>query len=104
LNDEPTVACIRTIGLAHRRFGTTGFLPTLITDTGQKMIAAVAAVRDGIAAGVPGVLGIHLEGPFLSPERKGVHDAALIRSANDADLAVMTSLGVGRTLVTLAPE
>ncbi|MBX6323581.1 MAG: N-acetylglucosamine-6-phosphate deacetylase [Rhodospirillaceae bacterium] len=103
-NDAPTVDCIRTIGLAHRRFGTTGFLPTLITDTRQKMAAAVAAVLEAMAGGVPGVLGLHFEGPFLNPERRGVHDAALIRSPEEADLALMTGLEAGRTVVTLAPE
>lgn len=103
-NDSPTVEGIRAIGAAHRRFGTTGFLPTLVTDTRAKMAAAIAAVRAGIAAGVPGLLGIHIEGPFLNPERKGVHDAALMRPIEEEDLALLTSLGTGRTLVTLAPE
>jgi N-acetylglucosamine-6-phosphate deacetylase len=104
LNDAPSVEAIRTIGAAHRRFGTTGFLPTLITDRRERMVAAVAAVRQGLAEGVPGLLGIHLEGPFLNPERHGIHEPALIHAPAAEDLAVMTSLGVGRTLVTLAPE
>jgi N-acetylglucosamine-6-phosphate deacetylase len=103
-NDVPSVEGIRAIGAAHRRFGTTGFLPTLISDTREKMAAALEAVRAGIAAGVPGLLGIHLEGPFLNPERKGVHDPRFIRPIEEEDIAVMTSLGAGRTLVTLAPE
>jgi N-acetylglucosamine-6-phosphate deacetylase len=68
------------------------------------MAEADAAVRRAREAGVPGVLGIHLEGPFLNPERKGVHDPALMRPIEDADLAIMTSLQNGVTLVTLAPE
>jgi N-acetylglucosamine-6-phosphate deacetylase len=104
-NDAPSVEAIRAIGAAHRKFGTTGFLPTLITDSREKMQAAVDAARDGIAAGVPGLLGVHFEGPFLNPERKGVHDPKYMqRSVQDEDLRIMTSLGVGRTLVTLAPE
>ncbi len=103
-NADPTVAAIRTIGEAHRRFGTTGFLPTFITDSREKMRAAVGTVRAALEAGVPGVLGIHLEGPFLNPARKGVHDAAYIRAFDDEDFAIATSLGRGRTLVTLAPE
>jgi N-acetylglucosamine-6-phosphate deacetylase len=95
---------IRAIGAAHRRFGTTGFLPTLITDTREKMIGAVEAVRAGIEAGLPGLLGIHLEGPFLNPARKGVHDAKFMRPIEDEDIRILTSLGVGRTLVTFAPE
>ncbi len=104
-NATPTIEAIRAIGVAHRRFGTTGFLPTLITDTREKMQAAVAAVRDGVAAGIPGLLGVHLEGPFLNPERKGVHDPKYMRPIEDEDIRIMTSLGsAGRTLVTLAPE
>src|SRR5690349_160987 len=103
-NDQPDVAGIRAIGAAHRRFGTTGFLPTLITDRPERMVVAIAAVRDALATRVPGVLGIHLEGPFLSRARKGAHDASLMRRVDEADIRVMTSLQAGRTLVTLAPE
>ena len=103
-NDARSVEGIRAIGAAHRRFGTTGFLPTFITDTREKMAEAVEAVRQGMAEGVPGLLGIHLEGPFLNPERKGVHNASFMRPIEDADIEIMTSLGAGRTLVTLAPE
>ena len=66
---------IAAIGRAHRRFGTTGFLPTLISDDLHVVERAIDAVRDAITQGVPGVLGIHIEGPFLSNERRGVHDA-----------------------------
>jgi N-acetylglucosamine-6-phosphate deacetylase len=104
LNDAPTVETIRRIGAAHRRFGTTGFLPTLISDTRECMIAAVAAVRQGLAEGVPGLLGIHLEGPFLNPERHGIHEQALIHAPAAEDIAAMIALRAGRTLVTLAPE
>jgi N-acetylglucosamine-6-phosphate deacetylase len=103
-NANPTVDAIRAIGAAHRRFGTTGFLPTFITDRREKMHAAIGAVRAALEAGVPGILGIHLEGPFLNPARKGVHDAAHMRAFDDEDFALITSLGNGRTLVTLAPE
>jgi N-acetylglucosamine-6-phosphate deacetylase len=103
-NDQPTVEGIRAIGAAHRRFGTTGFLPTLITDTRERMAEAIEAVRRSLAEGLPGLLGIHLEGPFLNPERKGAHDARLIRPVEEDDFTLITSLGAGRTLVTLAPE
>lgn len=103
-NADPSVAAIRAIGAAHRRFGTTGFLPTFITDRREKMRAGVDAVRAALEAGVPGVLGIHFEGPFINPARKGVHDAAHIRPFDDEDFAIVTSLARGRTLVTLAPE
>jgi N-acetylglucosamine-6-phosphate deacetylase len=103
-NADPSVATIRTIGLAHRRFGTTNFLPTLISDDLSVLASAIAATRAAIEARVPGVIGVHLEGPFLSAERKGAHDPAKFRDLDDSDVALLSSLKVGRTLVTLAPE
>ncbi|MBM6593325.1 N-acetylglucosamine-6-phosphate deacetylase [Microvirga pudoricolor] len=103
-NDERSVAGIRAIGEAHRRFGTTGFLPTFITDTRERMAEAFRAAGEALRERVPGVLGIHLEGPFINPERKGVHDPAHMRRIEDEDHAIMTSLTQGKTLVTVAPE
>ena len=103
-NDAPSVDAIRTIGAAHRRFGTTAFLPTLISADLDIVARAIAAVRGAIAAGVPGVLGIHIEGPFLNAARKGVHDPAKLRELDPSALGLLTSLQGGRTLVTLAPE
>ena len=103
-NDAPTVESIRQIGRAHRPFGTTGFLPTLISTDLEVVAQAIGATRAAMAAGVPGVLGIHIEGPFLSIERKGVHDPAKLRELDDGAVGLLTSLGAGRTVVTLAPE
>jgi len=103
-NDEPTVEGIEAIGRAHRRFGTTGFLPTLISDDFSVIRRAIAAVDQAIEAGVPGVLGIHIEGPFLNPARKGIHDAEKMRALDAEGFEILTSLKRGRTLVTLAPE
>jgi N-acetylglucosamine-6-phosphate deacetylase len=102
--DTPTVEAIATIGAAHRRFGTTGFLPTLISDDLAAVATAIRAVDEAIAEGVPGVLGIHIEGPFLSSDRKGIHDASKFRILDDAAFDLLTSLRRGKTLVTLAPE
>ncbi|HET9819009.1 MAG TPA: N-acetylglucosamine-6-phosphate deacetylase [Rhodanobacteraceae bacterium] len=103
-NDRPDVEGIRAIGTAHRRFGTTGFLPTLISDDMETMRAAITAVGSAIAGDVPGVLGIHLEGPFLSRERKGVHAAKYLHSPAPDELRLCGSLKRGVTLMTLAPE
>jgi N-acetylglucosamine-6-phosphate deacetylase len=103
-NDATHVAGIAGIGAAHRRFGTTGYMATLVSDTRAKTAEAVAAVGEGLAMGLPGLLGIHIEGPFLNVERRGVHAAAMIRPLEAEDLAILTSLRGGRTLVTLAPE
>lgn len=103
-NDTPTVDGIKAIGAAHRRFGTTGFLPTLISDDLEVMAQAIDAVETAIAQGVPGVLGIHLEGPFLNEKKRGVHDASKFRAIDEAALNLLSSLKGGKTLVTLAPE
>ena len=100
----PTVDSLRTIGAAHRQYGTTGFLPTLISTRFDVMREAVSAVAEAIAIGTPGVLGLHLEGPFLSPERKGVHDAGKFCQLDQTGFDILTSLQVGSTVVTLAPE
>src|SRR5262249_51657232 len=103
LNDQPTADGMRAIARAHRRYGTTGCLPTLITDTREHMGAAIAAAR--AVAGEDGVLGLHLEGPFISPKRPGVHRPDLIRPPDAGDLEDIRELvGAGRSLVTLAPE
>jgi N-acetylglucosamine-6-phosphate deacetylase len=103
-NDNPSVETIAAIGSAHRRFGTTGFLPTVISDDLSVVTRAIDAVRRAIAKGVPGVIGIHVEGPFINPARKGVHDEAKIRTLDDEAVRLLTSLENGRKLVTLAPE
>jgi N-acetylglucosamine-6-phosphate deacetylase len=103
-NDAPTVETIATIGRAHRQFGTTGFLPTLISDDLSVVRESIRAVDAAIEAGVPGVLGIHIEGPFLNTRRRGIHDSSKIRELDDAGFETLTGLKNGRTLVTLAPE
>ena len=103
-NDETTVEGIAAIGRAHRAFGTTAYLPTLISDELAVIDAAMRATEDAIAAGVPGVVGLHIEGPFISKERKGIHDPAMFRTLDAESKALLKSLKRGRALVTLAPE
>jgi N-acetylglucosamine-6-phosphate deacetylase len=103
LNDQPTADGMRAIAHAHRRFGTTGCLPTLITDTRERVQRAIAAARS--VSGRDGILGLHLEGPFISPQRPGVHRPDLIRTPGAGDLEELCELvGAGRSMVTLAPE
>jgi len=103
LNDDPTPDAMRAIARAHRRFGTTALLPTLITDTWEKMDAAISAAH--AVAGKDGVLGLHLEGPFINPARAGVHSLDRIARAEMDDLEWLRELGqAGRSLITLAPE
>ena len=103
-NEAPSADTVSRIGAAHRRFGATGFLPTLISDDLATVRAAIDATRTAIEAHSPGVLGIHIEGPFLSARRRGIHDASKLRRTDETSVELLSSLGVGRTLVTLAPE
>jgi len=103
-NDDPSVEAIRAIGRAHRRYGTTGFMPTLISDDLSVIAKAIASVRSAMEARIPGVLGIHVEGPFINALRKGAHDPAKLRELDATGVALLSSLGAGKMLVTLAPE
>jgi N-acetylglucosamine-6-phosphate deacetylase len=104
MNEAPAVETVRRIARSHRRFGTTGLLPTVITDTPAIIAAAAEAVRAARKAHVPGVLGIHIEGPFIDPRRSGAHPADCIRAIADDDIAWLASLDCGTVMVTLAPS
>jgi N-acetylglucosamine-6-phosphate deacetylase len=103
-NDQPSIAGIQAIAGAHRAFGTTALLPTLISDDLAIIAQAIAAVDSAIEHGVPGIIGIHIEGPFLNSGKRGIHDAGKFRVLDDAAIALLSSLKRGKTLVTLAPE
>ena len=82
-NDDPTPHGIAAIAAAHRRFGTTALLPTLLSDTPAKMRISRHAVET--VAGIdPSVIGLHYEGPFLSPDKAGVHDQGMLRHPGPA--------------------
>ena len=107
LNHQPSAQALQTIAQAHREYGTTAFLPTLMTDTREQMVNAVAAVVAAAELGVPGILGIHLEGPYLNAKRKGVHSAKRIRvPSSDEDLNHLFDVFPAHLikLITLAPE
>jgi N-acetylglucosamine-6-phosphate deacetylase len=105
-NDDQSVDALRRIAEAHRRLGATTIFPTLITDTPERTVDAIAAVEAALAEGVAGIGGLHLEGPHLSLARKGAHDPALIRPMTDEDLARLCDAArrLPALMVTLAPE
>jgi N-acetylglucosamine-6-phosphate deacetylase len=103
-NDSPTEQTIIEIANAHQKFGTTNFLPTLITDSNDKIEKAIKAVGSLIDSGNKSILGIHFEGPFINAERAGVHDKEFIRTLSASDIHLLSSLKKGKTLITIAPE
>lgn len=106
LNDDPGPATIRRICDAHAAFGTTGLMPTLITDTPHNTERTIAAAIEACEQKLPGFIGLHLEGPHLAPDRVGAHDRGLIRPMGDGDLAQLIEARrrLPSLLVTVAPE
>jgi len=103
-NNSPSVSNLKTIIAAHSQFGTTGMLPTLITDKVEVMAQAADAMASAIAEKVPGILGIHFEGPHLSIAKKGTHAEEYIRPISDEEWDILERKDIGIILVTLAPE
>lgn len=103
-NDEPTVDGARAIAGAHHRLGTTGLLPTLISDDLEVVLAGLDAIDAAIEASIPGILGIHIEGPFLNPERRGIHEESKVQRLTLEALARLRPLRRGATVITVAPD
>ena len=106
VNDDPSVETLATIAEAHGRLGSTSILPTLITDTREQTSRAISAAEEAVRTGVPGIIGLHLEGPHLSAARKGAHDASLVRRMDEDDLSVLCEAArrLPSLMVTVAPE
>ncbi len=103
-NDAVTVEALQTIAAAHRRFGVTGFMATLISDDRDKAASAIDAVTAAVKSGVQGLLGLHLEGPWLSDPRRGVHPSQYLRKLDAADLTLLTRKRPFPLMITVAPE
>jgi N-acetylglucosamine-6-phosphate deacetylase len=103
-NDSPSVDKLKTIMAAHAKFGTTAMMPTLITDKIEIMAQAADAISEAIAEQLPGILGIHFEGPHLSLAKKGTHCAELIRPISEEEWQILSRNDIGQVMVTLAPE
>lgn len=104
LNFEPTLEAVQQIAATHACYGTSGLLPTVITDELSVMQNAADAISDALRKKVPGVLGIHFEGPHLSTKRKGVHASKYIRPLGEAELKLYCRQDLGLRVITLAPE
>ncbi|MFP4570587.1 N-acetylglucosamine-6-phosphate deacetylase [Rhodosalinus sp.] len=106
LAEAQGVADLRRIAAVHARLGATTILPTLISDTDEAKARAIALVSRAAAEGVPGIAGLHLEGPHLDPRKAGAHDPAHLRPMTAADLDRLRAAAavLPRLMVTLAPE
>ena len=102
-NEDPTPEAIARIAAAHRKHGTVGLLPTLVSDAPQVMTAAIAATREARRR-TPATLGLHLEGPFLDPRRRGAHELKYIRDLAPGDVETIVDADCGAIMVTLAPN
>lgn len=103
-NDAPSADTLRTITAAHLKFGVTGIMATLISDSREKTAAALDAVSTALDEGVEGLIGLHLEGPWLSEPRRGVHPAKNLRTLDESDLIMLTARRGFTLMVTVAPE
>jgi N-acetylglucosamine-6-phosphate deacetylase len=103
-NDAPTVERLRTITEAHAQHGVTAIMATLISDERSKIATAIEAVERGVGEGLPGLLGLHLEGPWLSMPRRGVHPQRFLRALDAEDMRLLTQKRSFPVIATLAPE
>ncbi|MDV7142300.1 N-acetylglucosamine-6-phosphate deacetylase [Tropicimonas sp. TH_r6] len=105
-NEAPNIGTLETMAATHGRLGATAILPTLISDSREKTRAAIEAVRAAVEAGVPGIAGLHLEGPHLAATRKGAHAAEFLRPMDNDDLEMLARAAetLPALLLTVAPE
>jgi N-acetylglucosamine-6-phosphate deacetylase len=104
-NNSPKAETVQAIALAHRQHGgTVALLPTVITDVPVVLDHALQAVREARAGGAASIVGLHVEGPFLDPDKKGAHDARFMRDLGSEDFERLSNHGCGSLMLTVAPN
>ena len=105
-NDNISEETLQTMHRTNLRYGCTSYLPTLITTRDENIIKALDLIdslkdrKEDI-----GVLGLHIEGPYISVERKGIHNPKFIRKFDQKMLErICRTGGEGVKILTLAPE
>ncbi len=105
LNESPTAETVAHIYQTHLKNGTTSVLPTLYSTSFEVMLEAVEAVRVLQQTNPNGVLGLHVEGPYINPEKRGVHSLAYVRPPVDAELdELLEKSRDAIRMLTIAPE
>lgn len=103
-NNRPTSDTLAHMQQTNLQSGTTSFLPTFITDTDESIRKALNATETFMSQHENQVLGMHLEGPFTNPLRRGIHPKTKIRRPDETMINWLTTQHPWLKMVTLAPE
>lgn len=104
-NDDISRKALEIMNETNKRFGCTSFLPTLITSPDEKIEKALDLIKEMQDKEEIGVLGLHIEGPYISVEKKGIHRPEYIRILSDEMIQKIADAGPEVTkIITIAPE
>jgi len=104
-NHTPTLEALERMVLVHAQFGTVAMMPTLISDDYEIMSQSHQTVCQALKEKMSGILGLHYEGPYLNPIRKGVHNESKLRKPTENKLSSLLEVSqFGKLMMTLAPE
>ena len=104
-NDDISLKTLETMHKTNLKYGCTSFTPTLITTGDENIEKAIELVKNIENKGKYGVVGLHIEGPYISLQKKGIHNPKFIRKANESMIDKMVEAGRENVrIVTLAPE
>ena len=104
-NDNISLETLETMHKTNLKYGCTSFTPTLITTSDENIEKAIELVKGIKDKGKYGVVGLHIEGPYISLQKKGIHNPKFIRKASESMIAKIIEAGKENVrIVTLAPE
>ena len=104
-NDDISMEALKIMNETNKKFGCTSFLPTLITSPDEKIEKALELIKANKDKEEIGVLGLHIEGPYISVEKKGIHRPEYIRVLSDEIVQKIADAGSEVTkIITIAPE
>ncbi|MCR4032420.1 MULTISPECIES: N-acetylglucosamine-6-phosphate deacetylase [Flavobacterium] len=104
-SQTPNEETIQDIYDASMKYGTTHVLPCLISSSKETILKGIEAIRDYMKKHHNGVIGMHLEGPFLNPLRRGAHSIDQVRKPTNEELQEIIEKGKDIIkVITIAPE